>query len=299
MRKLGVIHLAAGLLALTVASATWAQDRPRIVAVNYALATFAERLAGDAAEVVFPVPEDTDPSFWRPAIADISQIQSADLILLNGAFFAAWVDRVSLPRSKLVNTSQAFSNRYILTESITHSHGDGGEHSHEGTASYVWLDPELATLQAEAIAAALTRKRLVPEADVGARLVELRADLAALDTAAQEGLSGAGPIIATHPRYQYLARAFGLSIASLEWEAGAAPTDEDLQDLAGLAAETGAKVLIWEAEPPAGAQDAVAELGLTSVTLPPLAQRPADGAFFEVLGSQLSALAKALSEVSN
>jgi len=138
--------LSAGLILLGATAAT-AQDPTRVVAVNYALKYFAERLLEDEAEVIFPVPQDVDPSFWRPSIADISQIQSADLILLNGAAFATWIDRVSLPRSKLVNTSAAIEDQYIFTESVTHSHGEGDSHSHENLASYLWLDPTLAKTQ--------------------------------------------------------------------------------------------------------------------------------------------------------
>ncbi|MEO0678142.1 MAG: zinc ABC transporter substrate-binding protein, partial [Pseudomonadota bacterium] len=78
---------AAALLALSGQAAT-AQDRPEIMAVNYALQHMAQTLVGDAAEVTFPVPAGVDPSFWRPSVSDISAVQAADLILLNGAGFA-------------------------------------------------------------------------------------------------------------------------------------------------------------------------------------------------------------------
>ena len=259
-------------LALCTASTAAAQERGEIVAVNYPLLYMAERLAGDAAEVVYPVPGDVDPSFWRPRISDISAIQSADLILLNGAGFATWIDRVSLPRSRVVNTSAAVEDQFIVTQSITHSHGDGGEHSHEGLTSYTWLDPQLALAQAQAIATALSRKGLVAEDDVADRLAALTADLGALDAEAAASLGPAQsiPMIATHPRYQYFARRYGLSITSLEWEAGAMPTEEELARLQELAESTGARILIWEAAPPAEAIDAVAALGLQSTVFPPL-----------------------------
>jgi len=146
-------RLSPALLASTLAvGAATADERPVVVTVSYPLAYFAETLGGDEIEVLFPVPEGVDPSFWRPAISDISAMQAADLILLNGADFATWTTRASLPRSRIVDTSAAFSDLYIQTETITHSHGDGGEHSHTGVASYLWLDPELALKQAEAMA---------------------------------------------------------------------------------------------------------------------------------------------------
>jgi zinc transport system substrate-binding protein len=299
MRKLTVIRLGAPLVAvgllLCSAFAVAAQERARIVAVNYPLHYFAERLAGDAAEVEFPVPGNVDPSFWRPSIADISRIQSADLILLNGAGFAAWTDRVSLPRARVVDTSAELEARFITTESITHSHGDGGEHSHEGLASYTWLDPALAIVQAEAIARAIARLDLVPEDTLGERLDTVRVELDAADTVARAALAPLQeiPLIATHPRYQYFARAYDLSIASLEWEAGAAPSEAELAELDALAEETGARVLIWETAPPEGAVDAVATMEFQSATFPPLAH-PVEGAdFIEAFEAAVSSLAQA------
>jgi zinc transport system substrate-binding protein len=276
-----------------------AQERPVVVTVNYPLQYMAEQLLGEAAEVVFPVPEGVDPSFWRPGISDISMIQSADLILLNGAGFATWVDRVSLPRARIVNTSAGIEGSFIATESITHSHGDGGEHSHEGVASYLWLDPSLAMLQAEAIAEAATARGLSPSDDVETRLESLRTELEAMDAVARDALAPAQGLsmIATHPRYQYLARAYGLSIASLEWDAGAMPSDEDLADLQALIQETGARILIWEREPPAAAMDATSELGVENTVFNPLSVAEAGSSFTEAFTSAVDDLSQTVSRV--
>ena len=127
-----------------------------IYVVNYPLQYFAERIGGDQVKVVFPVPADVDPAYWHPNLADISAYQKADLILLNGAGYAKWVNKVSLPRSKMVNTSRQFKDRYITTKEVmTHSHGTEGEHAHESLAFTTWLDLELAARQAKAIASAM------------------------------------------------------------------------------------------------------------------------------------------------
>ncbi|MDX8349996.1 metal ABC transporter substrate-binding protein [Cognatiyoonia sp. IB215446] len=298
MRRVRISHWLAALLTLLAANAAAAQDRARIVAVNYPLQYFAERLLGDEAEVVFPVPADVDPSFWRPAISDISMIQSADLILLNGAGFATWVDRVSLPRSRLVNTSAAIRDQFIVTESITHSHGDGGEHSHEGLASYTWLDPMLAIAQAEAIAGAIAGRELAQADAVYANFAELRSDLEQLDADAQAALAGAQdvPMIATHPRYQYLARRYDLSITSLEWEPGVMPTDAELAELEALVAETGSRVLIWEAAPPPAAFEATAALGLDNVVFNTLARGAADDGYIAAFDAAIADLSDAVAQ---
>ncbi|QUJ76110.1 metal ABC transporter substrate-binding protein [Sulfitobacter albidus] len=302
MRELSLVRVLQGVLAALMivfsVNAALAQDRPRIVTVNQALHFLAERLLEDTAEVVFPVPEGVDPSFWRPSIADISMIQSADMILLNGAGFASWIDRVSLPRSRIVNTSAAIEDAFIVTESITHSHGDGGEHSHEGIASYTWLDPMLAIAQAEAIAAAVVARDLATGEDVEARLTELRSDLTELDAMAQDALSGLEGVtmIATHPRYQYFARRYSLSIASLEWDAGAMPSEDDLSDLERLSTELDARILIWEAQPPREAIELAETLGLQSVVFEPGASKGSPDGLFAAYRQAVSSLSEAASE---
>ncbi len=295
-----LIRTAAVAACLTLAGVATAQDRATVVAVNYPLQSFASHLLGPEAEVVYPVPDGVDPSFWRPAIADISLVQSADLILLSGAGFAGWVERVTLPRARVADTSRAYQDRFITTQTITHSHGAGGAHSHEGLASYTWLDPSLAIAQAEAVAAAITARDLAPAEDVAARLDTLRADLQALDAEARAALTAAQgvPLIATHPRYQYLARAYGLQIGALEWDAGAMPTGAELDALWKLAGETGAKVLLWEAEPPAEAIEAVTALGLHSVTFPPLAVPPGEAGFAGSFRQSVAALAAAVEKAT-
>ena len=88
-----------------------AGERLNIYVVNYPLKYFAERIAGEHARVVFPAPADVDPVYWMPDAKMISDYQRADLILLNGANYAKWVNKVSLPRFRMVNTSAAFKDR--------------------------------------------------------------------------------------------------------------------------------------------------------------------------------------------
>ena len=288
MRRAPIAALAVSLALLPAAGD--AQDRPVIVADSYPVAWMAERLAGEAAEVRLPVPAGRDPALWRPSIAEIADIQGADLVALNGSGLADWTGRASLPRSRTVDTGRGLSGDLIATDTVTHSHGGEGEHSHEGVASYTWLDLDLAARQAEALATAM--RRAVPGASVDGNLDALLADLAALD-ALGEALPD-GTAIATHPRYQYLARAYGLDIASLDWGAGETPDAGQMAALEAMVAETGATALIWEAEPTADARGAVAALGLEQVVFPPLAMPPASGDFATAMRAGLLELADAL-----
>ena len=68
-----------------------------VYVVNYPLAYFAERIGGDVVRVHFPAPAEGDPAFWSPDADTIAAYQNADLLLLNGADYAKWVDRATLP----------------------------------------------------------------------------------------------------------------------------------------------------------------------------------------------------------
>ena len=105
-------------------------------------------------------------------------------------------------------------------------------------------------------------------------------------------------MIATHPRYHYLARRYDLSIATLEWEAGAMPAPDDLANLGRLIEETGARILIWEARPPEAAIAATDALGVASVIFDPLARPPSEGTFPAAFEAARDALAEAVERVT-
>ena len=124
----------------------------QVVSVNYPLHYFAQRIGGDFIQAVYPIPADGDPAYWKPDEKAIGIYQKADLILDNGADYAKWMSKVSLPTSRIINTSNAFKDEYIqLTMGTTHSHGPEGDHVHKGYAFTTWLNLKLAIEQADAI----------------------------------------------------------------------------------------------------------------------------------------------------
>ena len=130
-------------------------EKLTVFAVNYPLAYFAKRIGGDHIDMFYPIPHDVDPAYWVP-MASLAEIQSADLILINGANYAKWMEKVSLPASRMVNTSETFKDQYIkVQKGKTHSHSADGEHVHYGYAFTTWLDFKIALEQTEAIKEAL------------------------------------------------------------------------------------------------------------------------------------------------
>ena len=273
------------------------EGRPRVLAVNYPLAYFAERIGGDMVEVEFPAPSDIDPAFWKPSASEIATFQTADLILRNGAEYAKWMKTASLPESVIVDTSKDFSDSLIVfADAGTHSHGEEGEHSHDGIAFTTWLDMAQAIEQAKSVKEALSS--LVPEqaASFEARFESLRAELEAIDAelALAAQALGETPLLASHPVHQYAARRYGLHIRSVLWEPDVVPDDAALEDLSRLRKDHPGEVMLWEAEPAAQSVERLQAMGVTSVVFDPCGNRPDDdGDFLSVMRSNIEALIQA------
>lgn len=261
-----------------------------VYAVNYPLAYFAERLGGDVVDVHLPVPAGVDPATWSPDAATITRYQGADLILLNGAGYAAWVSRATLPAEALVDTSTEFADRYLtVDDAVTHTHGPEGEHDHGDVAFTTWLDPTLASLQAAAVRDALIAVRPDDEDGFRSRYAELAADLNAIDDGLRAvfALLGGQPVLFSHPVYQYLARRYELNARSLHWEPDQALTDTDLRELDELRRTHPAKILVWEEEPTVEIRERLEALGMSTVVYDPCANRPGEGDYLECMRANL------------
>jgi zinc transport system substrate-binding protein len=271
--------------------------KPKIITTNYPLAWMAGRIGGDAMEVSFPAPADGDPAFWEPNEADVAAFQSADLILRNGATYEKWADKVSLPESTQVDTAKGFADRFIvIEETVTHSHGSDGDHSHDGVAFTTWIDLGQAIQQADAIRSAFGALLPAQAATFDANFAALRKELEALDAemALAAQAVGNAPLVASHPVYQYLARRYGLNIRSVLWEPETVPDDAAMADLTKILASHPAKVMLWEGEPAAESVKKLADLGIKSLVFDPCGNRPDEGAdFLSVMRANLTNLGQA------
>ena len=256
-------------------------DEPRSIAVsNHPLAFFADRIGGDRVDVRWLVPDGVDPAAWSPNGDDLAAMQSADLILLNGATYEPWRSTASLPRERVVDTTAAIRNILIETEEgPVHAHGPDGEHTHRGTASTTWLDPELAIAQSAAVEKALAD--LMPahqdrfRSNRGVLIRELQERAAAIEQAVNTKPDR--PVIFSRPVYQYLARRFRMNAETLDWDGGAPPDAEDLALLDELLERHPAAWMIWPEAPSAPVVTALKDRGVTCVVVPIAGAPPADG----------------------
>jgi len=264
--------------------------------VNYPLAYFAERIAGDSVQVVFPAPPDVEPAVWSPVAETIADYQQADLVLLNGAGYAGWLQRATLSQSRTVDTSAALADQLIPADkTVTHSHGPGGDHSHQGMAFTSWLDMNIAAGQARAVFDALVRVRPEYELDYRERLHELEKDLGDLDARLKVVAERIGdqPLLFSHPVFQYLIRTYELDGRSVHWEPDETPGDGQWHELFELLSARHATWMIWEDKPLHETVSRLERLGIQSLVFRPCANRPAEGSLMSVMQDNVMALERA------
>lgn len=266
---------------------------PQAIVTNYPLEYFAQRIGGGIVQVEFPMAGDGDPAFWQPNADAIRRMQSADVILTNGATYEKWIDQVSLPMRRVINTSASFTDRYLeVVGTVTHTHGPEGDHSHEGTAFTTWLDPGLAALQAETIAEAFSGRWPANASAFQDNLTALRADLEQLDQDLRSALTAMRgvPLLASHPVYQYLASRYALDLESVTWEPEEMPSERAWRAFRDLLARHPARWMIWEAEPMPEIRARLRELDVRPLMFAPLGNRPTDGDYIAGMNANVRRL---------
>jgi zinc transport system substrate-binding protein len=266
-----------------------------IFASNYPLAYFAQRICGRPEQVIFPEVKG-NPTLWRPSIEDILKIQSARVILLNGATYEKWAERVSLPTWRVVDTSGAFRDRYMFhSDGVTHSHGPKGAHSHEYTVFATWLDFSQAAAQAESVRDALVAAGQGSEAELTKNYEALQRDLLTLDKSVAGITSGheGAPFFASRPVYDYFARRYKLNIKAVLLEANARPDDIAWDGLEYYRQDHPASWLIWESAPLPEVVSFLGARGMGGIVFDPCANQPDEGDFLTVMQQNVRNLGRA------
>jgi zinc transport system substrate-binding protein len=261
-----------------------------VVTSNYPLFFFASRIADGvdvAPDIVFPDIAG-DPVLWVPDAGQIQQLQSADVVLLNGAGAESWLNLITLDRRRLVNTSASVADQLIpLEESVQHQHGPEGEHSHQDTAFTTWLDPQLAIAQAQSVTDALIQ--LAPSGETGFRgnMAKLELQLTQLDSqlAAVLGKFDGRPVLFSHPVYQYFQHRYDINGESVHWEPDEEPTTVAWILMQQINAKHRAKIMIWEDEPLQSTARRLSNAGITSITFQTIANRPDEGDYLSAMHS--------------
>lgn len=271
-------------------------DKPRVVASNYPLYFFASEIAGDSITVMFPEIEG-DPAMWAPDGTGAALLQSAELLILNGAGYESWLAFTTLPGGQTLDTTARLGAELIPIENETvHQHGPGGEHSHPGMAYTTWLDPQLAVEQARAITSGLSGLVTEKPADYQTGFEQLSQKLLQLDQSMSRALTDLGehPVIFSHPVYQYLQERYNINAQTVHWEPDLEPGTKQWIDFSNLLRKHPARIMFWEDTPLGSVRQRLEELGVKSFVFDPAGNTPHQGDYFTVMAENLLAIDRAI-----
>jgi len=144
-----------------------------------------------------------------------------------GATFATWIDKVTLPENRLVNTTDAIKlTEFVVVKDyqLVHSHGPEGEHSHSWVVPQSWLSPRIARKQAT-----LCFEKIVDcygeseSLDIG--FAKLQTVFDDLDAKCEQLKSSAITVVCSTPDVLYLTREFGADDRYLQWNEARSEAD--------------------------------------------------------------------------
>lgn len=262
------VALGAGLFTLTPGCASkddvWPKDHagPKVVVSFAPLYCFATAVAGDDA-VVRNMMTSSGPHHFNPTDRDAHLLRRADLFILNGLDLegdkpAALGRSSGNKKLQLVETGARIPVDRLLEGSCHHDHGAGQPHEH-GIDPHVWLSPEYAVFQVEAIRDKL--KELDPTHADGydrraAAYIEKLNQLTAYGKALFQAKQDRN-IVTFHDSMTYFARTFGINIVGVvQKNPGTEPNGAELTKLIALCADEKNPVRIITVEPQYGTSSA-------------------------------------------
>src|SRR5574342_546652 len=130
------------------------KHRPKVLVSFYPLYEFTKEIGNERIDVSIIIPSGIEPHDWEPTIQDIQKMQKADMIIINGAGFEAWLDDfiVNNPNVLVIATSSGVE---LMAGSELYDENE--EHVKFNVDPHIWLDPVLAKRQVENIANALAK----------------------------------------------------------------------------------------------------------------------------------------------
>ncbi|MFN7682839.1 MAG: metal ABC transporter solute-binding protein, Zn/Mn family [Planctomyces sp.] len=240
---------------------------------------FVTRMLGTTTDVRLTVPAERSSRDWRPSRTAATELRDAQLLVLTGAGWEPWSERVSLAPTRTVDLSGAIKQFLIeVPDAVTHQHGPDGAHSHKGFVPHTWLSPQLLLLQLPDLETALlkahpdSRETIQREAGRLRTSLQPLASLAAdLRTQLQEQKLA---VVTDGPEFLYLLRDLGVDPIRIRWPVSS-PVNAAITEQIRQAAQhnnAALDVFIINSRRPIGAEQPAVDAGFRVLRLDDLEQ---------------------------
>ena len=280
--------------------------RLRVLTSFYPMYDFACKIGGDCIDVTNMVPSGTEPHDWEPSTNDLKNLEKADVFIYNGADMEPWADDLLVSRSDTLHVVEASENVELRTTDGEHEHAhehEGADHHHGDFDPHVWLDPENAKIEMEAIRDALCAADPENSTVFQSNYEKYAAELDALDAEFREKLAPLPnrTIVVAHEAFGYLCDAYGLTQVGIE---GLSPDSEPdpgrMAEVIDFVRDHSISTIFFEElVSPKVAEAIASETGAQAKMLRPLEglsdeQAAAGADYFSVMHDNLAALMEAL-----
>ena len=280
--------------------------RLRVLTSFYPMYDFACKIGGDCIDVTNMVPSGTEPHDWEPSTNDLKNLEKADVFIYNGADMEPWADDLLVSRSDTLRVVEASENVELRTTDGEHEHAhehEDANHHHGDFDPHVWLDPENAKIEMEAIRDALCAADPENSTVFQSNYEKYAAELDALDAEFREKLAPLPnrTIVVAHEAFGYLCDAYGLTQVGIE---GLSPDSEPdpgrMAEVIDFVREHSISTIFFEElVSPKVAEAIASETGAQAKMLSPLEglsdeQAAAGADYFSVMHDNLAALMEAL-----
>ncbi len=280
--------------------------RLRVLTSFYPMYDFACKIGGDCIDVTNMVPSGTEPHDWEPSTNDLKNLEKTDVFIYNGADMEPWADDLLVSRSDTLRVVEASENIELRTTDGEHEHAhehEDADHHHGDFDPHVWLDPENAKIEMEAIRDALCAADPENSTVFQSNYEKYAAELDALDAEFREKLAPLPnrTIVVAHEAFGYLCDAYGLTQVGIE---GLSPDSEPdpgrMAEVIDFVREHSISTIFFEElVSPKVAEAIASETGAQAKMLSPLEglsdeQAAAGADYFSVMHDNLAALMEAL-----
>lgn len=280
--------------------------RLRVLTSFYPMYDFACKIGGDCIDVTNMVPSGTEPHDWEPSTNDLKNLEKADVFIYNSADMEPWADDLLVSRSDTLRVVEASENVELRTTDGEHEHAhehEGADHHHGDFDPHVWLDPENAKIEMEAIKDALCAADPDNSTVFQSNYEKYAAELDALDAEFREKLASLPnrTIVVAHEAFGYLCDAYGLTQVGIE---GLSPDSEPdpgrMAEVIDFVRDHSISTIFFEElVSPKVAEAIASETGAQAKMLSPLEglsdeQAAAGADYFSVMHDNLAALMEAL-----
>ncbi len=274
----------------------------RVLASFYPLQSVAQQVGGDRVRVDSLTPPGAEPHDVELSPAQVSAVETADVVIYLSGFQPAVDDAVRQVRPRHVVDAATHAGLLDLGTELAAENETSLGVSGGGARTldpHFWLDPSKMPALADAVAGALSEVDPSGAADYRAAAARLDTRFAALDAEYTTGLADCQRqvLVTSHEAFGYLALRYHLQqvgISGLDPETE--PSPARLAQIGDLVRREGVTTIFFETlASPKVARTLASDLGVHATVLDPMESMTQPGAdYFSVAGTNLSTLRTAL-----